>query len=321
MSTTSLPLTGLRADRLLAVLALFGLMRTLATARPDWQPRVAWQGPPWHPVLTADTDLDEGTVAHAAVEGLTAWAPAFDFDGARDINHTPKDFRKWAEGREGAAATVAAALASDAATNRDGTRVTPTALCALFGQGHQHFLERLADGVAGAAARPDAANEIDDALMRWRYEPEGVKRARGQPPVAKGSFRWDPAEDRRYALQAEDPSSETGYTVPGANRLAALGLTLLPVVPGQTRLQTTATLVGADGTQAIRWPVWTAPLDLAALRALLDHPNLVAENGDPDALRPLGVAAVYGARRLQVDRYVNFAPAEPVWDDGGAGPG
>jgi hypothetical protein len=42
-------------------------------------------------------------------------------------------------------------------------------------------------------------------------------------------FRWDPAEDRRYALRFKNPSGDSGRTVHGANRLACVGLAALAV--------------------------------------------------------------------------------------------
>ena len=50
-------------------------------------------------------------------------------------------------------------------------------------------------------------------------------------PDSKRSFRWDPAEDRRYAYGWADPSDEEVRTEHGANLLAAMSLPLFPCVP------------------------------------------------------------------------------------------
>ena len=50
---------------------------------------------------------------------------------------------------------------------------------------------------------------------------------------ATPAFRWDPAEDVRYALRADYPSCNKSTTQHGANRLAALGLAALTAVPVQ----------------------------------------------------------------------------------------
>jgi len=67
---------------------------------------------------------------------------------------------------------------------------------------------------------------IDEALFHpWRRE---------DPTF---SFRWDPEEDVRYALMAGDPTDAAYKTRSqhGANRLAAVGLAALPLVPVKRR--------------------------------------------------------------------------------------
>jgi hypothetical protein len=318
MSRAEIELSGLGPERLLAVLALFGLMQALTTARPDWRPRVAWQGPPWRPVLDAETDaLSEGDVARAALDGLDAWKDAFRFGRFADIKHTAEEYRAWAgpllRADTAEPAAVAAALASDAMTKRGGTRVQPTPLCAIFGQGHQHFLQRLSQNVDPATS---TETEIADAVFHWRYEREGGK-ARGRY-VVKGSLRLDPAEDRRYALAAGDPSAEAVRTVPGANRLAPLGLTLLPVVPDGRRLVATGESRRGPTVRMV-WPIWDAWLDLDALCDLLDLPELIAERPPTAELAPRGVAEVYRCERLNVGKFMSFSPARPLWGVRGVG--
>ena len=312
MSRARIELSGLAPERLLAVLALFGLMQALTTARPYWRPRVAWHGPPWRPVLDAEADtLTESDVARAALDGLDAWKHAFAFDGFADLKHTAEEYRAWAgpllDVQTTKPAAVAAALASDATTKRDGVRVQPTPLCAIFGQGHQHFLQRLAQNVDPTTS---TEAEIADAVFRWRYEREGSKV--GGRRILKGSLRLDPAEDRRYALAAGNPSAEAVRTVPGANRLAPLGLTLLPVVPDGRRLVATGESRRGSTVRMV-WPVWDPWLDLDAVSDLLDLPELVAESPSTTDLRPRGVAEVFRCERLHVGKYMSFSPARPLW--------
>jgi hypothetical protein len=65
------------------------------------------------------------------------------------------------------------------------------------------------------------------------------------------SFRWDPAEDRRYALRFADPSTDKGLTVHGANRLACIALPLFTAVPmrirGAIRLMCLGSALNEDG--------------------------------------------------------------------------
>src|SRR5690606_14725459 len=98
------------------------------------------------------------------------------------------------------------------------------------------------------------------------------------------SFRWDPEEDVRYALMAGGPTVETykGGTQHGANRLAAVGLATLSVVPslraGKVRL---AVLGGSYEPVGFTfaWPIWRDPATLSAIRTLLAHPNLRESHG------------------------------------------
>ena len=46
-----LQLGGLEPDNLLAFLALIGILRAVQAARPNWQVRTVWAGPPWRASL------------------------------------------------------------------------------------------------------------------------------------------------------------------------------------------------------------------------------------------------------------------------------
>jgi hypothetical protein len=125
------------------------------------------------------------------------------------------------------------------------------------------------------------------------------------------AFRWDPAEDMRYALRADDPSGDKTTTQHGANRLAVLGLSVLTVTParrgGQVRLQLLGASTGRE--VAFFWPIWREPASLAAIRALLTHPALSL---GPGGLAHLGVEQVRCARRISVGKFRNFARADVV---------
>ena len=130
------------------------------------------------------------------------------------------------------------------------------------------------------------------------------------------SFRWDPAEDVRYALQSSDPSDQKSTTQHGANRLAALGLSAFTVTPrrrgDRVRLQILASSSAAREV-ALHWPIWRAPASLAAIRAMLSHPDL--SNG-PSALAHLGVVQIRRARRISVGKFMNFSRADAIGEAG-----
>ncbi len=321
-ATTTHRLDGLEPDNLLAFLALLGLLRALAAADHTLRPRAAWDidRPPLRPRLFLARALAPDAVASAAADGITAVSACHDFDGRNDLNYprqagralldaAARDARLYARDR----ADLLAALMSDAAVKDDREApVDPTALCLLFGQGHQHFLDRLAKVPATPAPPPrgrgrravhvTAAECLSEALFHpWH---------RRDPTF---SFRWDPEEDVRYALMAGDPT-DTAYkpgTQHGANRLAAIGLGLLTLVPEWRAGRVRPAGIGGASDAAgfsFAWPVWREPATLAAVRALLAHPDLRA----PGALAHLGVDDVMVARRISVGKFMNFTRGRPL---------
>jgi hypothetical protein len=292
-----LVLEGLEPDNLLAFLALLGLLRALETAKPEWQPRVAWCGMPMTAELHLTARADAQDMVAAADVGIRELGQAYDFDRA-DIIYKPEDFRRFAakSANDRERAMLVAALASDGAARRDGETVEPTSLCAMFGQGHQHFLSRL----AGMATRDHPANELDlsRALFEpWRYEDE------------TDGFRWDPMEDRRYAHQSGDPSESKNKigTVTGANRLAVIGFGVLASAPTGSGLAT----LGIAGTRRERnvcWPIVAVQTSLAGYLALVAHPWLGDDVKAP-ALAAYGVRGIARARRYKVGKFFNYERA------------
>ncbi len=312
---------GLEPDNLLAFLALLGLLRSLEAARPEWRPRAAWDldRAPLRPVLVLAEPHTRAEVSEAAAAGADRLAEVYRFApekpdaaGQNDLNYSDEFARKLLS--DAAAednherADLWAALMCDAAA-RDG-RIEATPLCLLFGQGHQHFLDRLTTVPRTQAPPPrgrgknmvslTAEKTIDEALFQpWTR----------QDPTP--GFRWDPAEDVRYALRANDPSGEKSTTQHGANRLAALGLPVLTAAPVQRGVRVRLQVLGGsfDRDFALAWPIWREPASLAAIRAMLTHPDLT---NDPAKLRHLGIEQVRRAHRISVGRFMNFARAEMV---------
>jgi hypothetical protein len=312
--TTSHCLAGLEPDNLLAFLALLGLLRSLDAARPDWRVRARWDviRPPLRPILELAIAQNDEEIAAAAAEGATGLADVHRFN-RNDLNYQAQEARALLEKEENPRSVeLLNALMSDGAI-RDDASIWPTPLCFLFGQGHQHFLSRLADIPAGRlptrlakARRPpdlNAPSFIAQALFSpW---------TRSDPT---DGFRWDPAEDRRYALRASDPSGDPARMQHGANRLAAVGL---PVLLGtvvrrrnETRFLNTMTNYSQDGAIQITWPIWTVSARLHGVRALLAHPALTSGAEEIGTLAPQGVAFAFRARRISVGKFFNVTPAE-----------
>lgn len=320
-------LDGLEPDNLLAFLALLGLLRALEAADRMYSddkllPRAAWnvESPPLRPRLLLARSAAREEIAERAAKGVEQLAAAHDFSGRRDLNYSRRECRALLKQEADAASfdsrertDLLGALMSDAAIKDDKQEpVDPTPLCLLFGQGHQHFLERLASVPRKAAPPPrgkgknattlSASECLSEALFQpWR---------RDDPTF---SFRWDPDEDVRYALMAGDPT-DTAYkagTQHGANRLAAVGLAALTLVPEMRARRVRPSIIGGafggDGF-SYAWPIWREATSLSSIRALLAHPGLRRFG----ALKHLGVAHVMVAQRISVGKFTNFSRARPV---------
>lgn len=295
-------LEGLEPDNLLAFMALLGLLRALETARSAWRPRIFWdvETDPWRPVLTLAEPLTEAEVAEAAVEGLRALAAHHAATGDQaDLKLSAADFANLHTAADPQGRCVLDALCCYGATRDDGT-LWPTPFAFMFGQGHQHFLRRLRDVPGGIPPNPAASIFFAAALFNpWKREDR------------TDGFRWDLAEDRRYALRALNPSTDKATTQHGANALAAICLPLLPVTPirrrGETRVLTPMTRYGTGGQIEFTWPLWTRRASLLAILALLRHPELAKDS--PEAANLPQTAALLRARRISVGKYFNVTPA------------
>lgn len=126
-------------------------------------------------------------------------------------------------------------------------------------------------------------------------------------------MRWDPQEDRRYAVMWSDPtaSDNKAKTNWAINLLAYLGLQLLPSIPIRKGLRTTGWSREEDPTW--NWALWHGRMSALVVRSVLSHPCLVNKDIKRDHIAATGVAAVYQSARVQVGNpplhKVNFTPA------------
>lgn len=306
-----LPLPGLEPDSLLAFLALLGLLRSLQTTKPGWRPRVAWVGPPWVAHLHLAETVDESSIAKAASDGVAELASEFDVDGRANVDFAnPDEFRKYLSqvAKSDVAVMLATALTAEVPGKRDGG-LYAAPLVMMFGQGHQNFLERLVAVPAGEAPNrlkkrkpvPDMgdAGKVREALFdRWKRTDDA------------DGFRWDPEEDQRYALRFDDPSGAgAALTVHGANRLASIGFLSFGCAPRNDQLGVPGVVRERAGLRFV-WPLWTVPLSLRGIEALLSHTEILA--GRIDAVRAYGVAEIMTARRISNGKFMNVTRAVPA---------
>lgn len=320
-------LEGLEPDNLLAFLALLGLVRSLdyrdsrSSDELRLLPRISWslEHLPIRPLLHLARATTPEEIAQTAAEGLDGIAEDYDFGGRKGLSFPYEDARNLLEQAMRTAAIgsrgridLLSALMSDGAV-RDGGKmdqtVEPTPLCLLFGQGHQHFLERLAEvprqavpppgGGRDKQAQDSPAECLHDALFSPWHRTDPTR-----------SFRWDPEEDVRYALMAGDPTAAAykGGTQHGANRLAAVGIGAITVVPTIVGRRVRVVAVGGAherGRFSFAWPIWRDPATFSSIRALLAHPDL----REPRKLAHLGVDHVMVTQRISVGKFMNFTRA------------
>ena len=128
----------------------------------------------------------------------------------------------------------------------------------------------------------------------------------------KYSLRFDPVEDRRYALLDRDPTAGNNKSTSEwmANLLAFRALSLFPCLITGRGSETTA---WAEHSQSwhFTWPVWEQPLAPDTLRSLLGRQEFAAVRLS-QSLRQIGVQAVYRSQKVSNGDYVNFSPAFAV---------
>lgn len=326
-------LVGIEPDNFLGFIALLGLLRCLEEARSEWSPRVSWSVDdlPIRPLLHVRATVGDEEIAAAAADGLRHLAVAHEFSGREKLELSideARDVLTTARSRGGYRARLCASLVSDKAlVTHDAKKgsaniVVGTPLCLTAGAGHQYFLKSLASlpntPVVSARGRRRGARKTEaEHLLHALFEP-------WRREEVSESFRWDPVADVRYAYRAGNPSN-TRYkqgTQHGANRLAAVGISVLTVFPRRDRMGVVRLFVrGGQGVGrrfTFTWPIWRHAMSLTGIEALLDHPNILR---DASTRHTLGVVDVLRTRRISVGERKNFTRAtrlEPGPDSGGS---
>ena len=299
-------LTGLEPDNLLAFLALVGFHRCVAHGQLEWSPRVFWGGVPLRPTMVLAHDAKRSDLLDVAAKAASELAEVHRFERA-NLDYSAQEARDEFKnaGLNRLRLDLLSALMNDAAAREKRIRATP--FCAMFGQGHQNFLERLESVPRGVPPRELRGEVTTDDLNSPKKLEEALFQSWDRADPTE-SFRWDPQEDRRYALRFHNPSGDKALTVHGANRLAALALPLLTAVPirerGEVRLYAVTTKWEANGI-VVRWPVWSHPATLAAVRRML------AGCGVQERAAGLHLVRVYRAHRISAGKFFNFTRATP----------
>lgn len=308
-------LRGLDGSNPLAFLAALGTLRTLTLALPDETVKMSWEDRDlntnehygaWRPRAWCSLAGDGDAMVEAMEDLLSRASDRACFTIGDNLNLPANEFRshllKSVEDEKALTTPVArdnvdflAAFGSEAVANEDGT-MQDTALRTMSGAGHQHFLKFFRELVS----KTDAGHLRRTLFLPWDYADEG----RGM------NLRWDPLDDRRYALRWEDPSGDPVKTMRGANRLAIEALPLLPTMPTADGLATTAVQgSGRRGTFFI-WPLWTVAIGPDVVRSLLGEIEALKEA--PSARAARGISALYASARITTGKFRNFTPATPL---------
>lgn len=147
-----------------------------------------------------------------------------------------------------------------------------------------------------------SAEQLDRAIRcEWQYKDKGL------------TFRWDPAEDRGYALQWDDPSPVGALTERGANCLALFALPFFPTVPVNNLVETTGFVFSESKQESLTWPIWDRPATMCVIRSLLCLKQLEQEQPKTSDLHSMGIAAAYRCNRVMTSKYyANFTPAQRI---------
>jgi len=288
------PLGFLAALGVLDVLHRAGLPATLRWT-DDLVPVALLGGAAGPDALIALLDADrERWTGSAALAG----PPGSRLDDAKP---QPAVLRHWAAAvldGDRAGADLFAALVSEGAVDGNGNG-KPTHL--HFTAGQQKFL---------VMARQLAARVTGDRLAEALFGPW-----REDSPLP--SLSWSSQGERVYALRAFNPSTDKRLGVPGADWLALLGLVFFPTCvdtrrDGELVLRTS----GCDRAwkhSALRWPLWTVPLDRDTTWSLVGDSSVVGERRTvtPAVLAARGVLRILQApiRRSDQGGYGSFGGA------------
>jgi hypothetical protein len=228
---------------------------------------------------------------------------------------------------EGVLPGVGAGFPPTAGLARDPLRVPAGELAGRVQQWQQtspsagHWCTSLVTDLAqdrngNVAITPFAAPSGQQKFRTYFDKPLHLVRANPQARLREALTSWIRTPgytgeylDHRVLNSATDASdgrsAERG--VPGATWLATMALPLFTVYGSSGRQCTGWHAIPGERRLTFVWPLWHQPLDIHAIRALLDHPAITprtSETGqlevNADACTALGIWAVHAATRRPI---------------------
>jgi len=221
---------------------------------------------------------------------------------AEEYRNHAKEFIDVADSPSLEAIQYLAAFGSDACLedgkgNLQEQKIEATPFCFIRGSGNQNFL----DTVRKLLTKVTMGRVAQVLFEPWTYRDE------------KLSMRWDPGEDKRYALTDNRPADEGALTVWMANLLAYRSLALFSCAPTRYGLGTTA-WAEVEGERVFTWPLWDFAASPDMVCTLLQLRELREAQLNRPAITGRGLAAVFRARRIRfpptgASYKLNFSPA------------
>lgn len=295
-------LPGLDGSNPLAFLAALGTWRITDKLYPGTRMRWTSHGGHWSPMLSFADEKPEDYVERL-FEALREMHNHKVFTFSQNLKLKPIEFQRLAseavehyhETSDTLSVRFLSAFGSEVTSNEQGD-IQDTAFRTMSGAGHQHFLKTMND-LAGLTTR----EQIHDTLFHaWSYKEEKI------------GFRWDPSEDKRYALAWKNPSQDTTMTQRGANRLAVEALPLFPTAPMGEHLETTGFRGHRSHDTFWSWPLWDACINLETARSLLALREVTEAEPDAESLSSRGIVAVFRSQRITTGKFRNFTPATQI---------
>lgn len=307
-------LPGLDGTNPLGFLAALGVFRVLANCRGADSVHMKWSpsGGTWVPMINTGSvnTSDQDAILDALCEGLAKGIDAHPAQLLDKLKNTGDDNPD----RRSVFMDVLSQCDPSAATGRAWT----------------DWLAAVASDIAPA----DAINQLQTARRDYYYRNlasviekttrDHLRRSLFQSwdyadPLDNQSLHLDPSEDRRHALQwnqpAGDPDRKKSGGMLGANRLAIEAIPLFTSIPEGRTLRT----IGFTGNRSTdtrwTWPIWSVGITLSVVRSLLLLPELQQESPKPAevaAMQARGVVAVYRTYRILVGKTPNFTPARRI---------
>ncbi len=261
-----LELPGLRGQNTLGFLAALGVL--VLANEAGLEPKLSWTDDiNQSAVLVCGKTLDElSTVLLRQLEVVASGALLTGEIGQKQTdvklfpnNQRDSDLRKWTEELRISGTRLErrllGALVAEGAVDGKGA-AKPSHL--HFAAGQQQFLDIARDVLAAVKADP---SRLEEAMIGpWRSDAD-VK-----------NFSWASGTERIFAVRGFKPSSEKRLGIPGADALAFVGLSMLPVVEANGSLRTTGCDRGWKSS-AFSWSLWSEPLGIRVVQSVLAMPS------------------------------------------------